>query len=79
MCKKILKQLSFSTEQAAYISAIACLEAKGDLSALQVAINKGLDAELTVSQVKEALSQLYTPTPTLKIITLNNLFSCVNN
>lgn len=56
---KQMKQLSFSTEQAAYMSAIACNEAKGDLSALQVAINKGLDAELTVSQVKEALSQLY--------------------
>ena len=38
--------------------AISCLEAKGDLKALAGAINSGLDAGLTVSQVKEALSQL---------------------
>lgn len=39
--------------------AISCLEAKGDVKALAGAINSGLDAGLTVSQVKEALSQLY--------------------
>lgn len=39
--------------------AISCLEAKGDVKALAGAINSGLDAGLTVSQIKEALSQLY--------------------
>ena len=54
-----MNQLSFSTEQAAWMSAIACDEAKGDLVALESAIHNGLEAELTVSQIKEALSQLY--------------------
>ena len=54
-----MNQLSFSTEQAACMSAIACNEAKGDLVALESAIHGGLETELTVSQIKEALSQLY--------------------
>ena len=54
-----MNQLSFTTEQAACMSAIACNEAKGDLVALESAIHGGLEAELTVSQIKEALSQLY--------------------
>ena len=54
-----MNQLSFTTEQAAWMSAIACDEAKGDLVALESAIHNGLEAELTVSQIKEALSQLY--------------------
>ena len=54
-----MNQLSFTTEQAAWMSAIACDEAKGDLVALEPAIHNGLEAELTVSQIKEALSQLY--------------------
>ena len=56
---KDMNQLSFTTEQAAWMSAIACDEAKGDLMALESAIHNGLEAELTVSQIKEALSQLY--------------------
>ena len=56
---KDMNQLSFTTEQAAWMSAIACDEAKGDLMALESAIHNGLEAELTVSQSKEALSQLY--------------------
>ena len=56
---KDMNQLSFTTEQAACMSAIACNEAKGDLVALESAIHGGLEAELTVSQIKEALSQLY--------------------
>ena len=56
---KDMNQLSFTTEQAACMSAIACNEAKGDLVALESAIHDGLEAELTVSQIKEALSQLY--------------------
>ena len=54
-----MNTLSFTTEQAAFMSAIACNEAKADYVALAQAINNGLDAGLTVSQVKEALSQLY--------------------
>ena len=56
---KDMNQLSFTTEQAACMSAIACNEAKGDLVALESAIHNGLEAGLTVSQIKEALSQLY--------------------
>ena len=56
---KDMNQLSFTTEQATWMSAIACNEAKGDLIALESAIHNGLEAELTVSQIKEALSQLY--------------------
>ena len=57
--KKEMNTLSFTTEQAALMSAIACNEAKADYTALAVAINKGLDAGLTVNQIKEALSHLY--------------------
>ena len=42
-----------------HLSTIAALEAKGDLKSLATAIDAGLDAGLTVNQVKEALSQLY--------------------
>ena len=56
---KYMNPLSFTTEQAACMSAIAGNEAKGDLVALESAIHNGLEAELTVSQIKEALSQLY--------------------
>ncbi len=58
-CENDKMKLSFSAEQAAWMSAIACNEAKGDLVALESAIHNGLEAELTVSQIKEALSQLY--------------------
>lgn len=54
-----MNPLSFTTEQAACMSAIAGNEAKGDLVALESAIHNGLEAGLTVSQIKEALSQLY--------------------
>lgn len=38
---------------------IAALEAKGDVARLENAINNGLDNDLTVNEIKEALSQLY--------------------
>lgn len=41
------------------LSAIAGLEAKGDMTRLYAAIDKGLDNGLTVAEIKEALSQLY--------------------
>ena len=58
-CENNKMVIDFTTEQAAYMSAIACNEAKGDLVSLESAIHNGLEAELTVSQIKEALSQLY--------------------
>ena len=54
-----MNQLSFTAEQAASMSAVACNEAKGDLAALESALHDGLEAGLTVSRTKEALSQLY--------------------
>ena len=54
-----MNTLSFNEQQAAALSAMACHEARGDQSSLAIAINEGLDAGVTVSQVKEALSQLY--------------------
>lgn len=56
---KDMTKLTFTEEQASSMSAIACLEAQGDLERLEEAINKGLDSGLTISQIKEALSQLY--------------------
>ena len=56
---KDMNTLTFNEKQAAFMSAIACNEAKADYTALAEAINGGLDAGLTVSQIKEALSQLY--------------------
>ena len=50
---KEMNTLTFTTEQAAFMSAIACNEAKADYTALAEAINGGLDAGLTVSQIKE--------------------------
>ncbi|MFC2507241.1 MAG: carboxymuconolactone decarboxylase family protein [Bacteroides sp.] len=47
------------TPQQESLAAIACLEAKGDLSRLEQAIERGFDDGLTVSQIKEALCQLY--------------------
>ena len=54
-----MNTLTFNKEQAASMAAIACNEAKADYTALAKAINEGMDAGLTVSQTKEALSQLY--------------------
>ncbi len=56
---KDMNTLTFNNTQAAAMSAIACNEAKADYTALAKAINEGMDAGLTVSQTKEALSQLY--------------------
>ena len=57
--KKDMNTLTFNTEQVACMSAIACLEAKADYMALEQAIHDGLDAGLTVNQIKEAFSHLY--------------------
>ncbi len=49
---------SLSPRQQA-LSAIAACEAKGDQTALTTCLNEGFDNGLTVSEAKEALSQLY--------------------
>ena len=49
---------SLSPRQQA-LSAIAACEAKGDQTALKTCLNEGFDNGLTVSEAKEALSQLY--------------------
>lgn len=54
-----MSTLTFSPEQAAWMTAIAAFEAQGELVRLESVINNGLTAGLTVSQIKEALSHLY--------------------
>lgn len=56
---KDMNQLSFTTQQAAQLTAIACQEARGDQQSLAIAIDNGLDADLTINQIKEALAHLY--------------------
>ena len=56
---KDMNTLSFNEKQACAMTVIACHEARGDQSSLAIAIGEGFDAGLTVSQIKEALSQLY--------------------
>ena len=53
---KDMNTLTFNEKQAACMSAIACNEAQGDLVSLESTIHNGLEADLTVSQIKEALS-----------------------
>jgi quercetin dioxygenase-like cupin family protein/alkylhydroperoxidase/carboxymuconolactone decarboxylase family protein YurZ len=47
------------TEKQRSIISISALTAKGDLQALKPALNTGLDADLTVNQIKEVLVHLY--------------------
>ena len=42
-----------------HIAAISCLEAKGDIKNLTLAIDNALDDEVSAEDIKEALSQLY--------------------
>lgn len=51
-------QTVLSTEHQSIIG-IAALTAKGDLPKLKVELNKGLDAGLTVNEIKEAIIHLY--------------------
>ncbi len=55
---KAQQHMTLTTRQQS-LSAIAGLEAKGDMQRLYAAINEGLDNGLTVAEIKEALSQLY--------------------
>ena len=47
------------TDKQQTLVAIAANEAKGDLAALKKEVNTGFEAGLTISEIKEALSQLY--------------------
>lgn len=49
---------NLNAKQQAIIS-ISAVTAKGDLSKLEVELNKGLNAGLTVNQIKEAIMHLY--------------------
>jgi 4-carboxymuconolactone decarboxylase len=48
-----------SDEQHAAIAAIAAFTAAGDLNRLTTALNRGLDAGVTINQIKEVLVQMY--------------------
>ena len=52
------KMNALTTRQQALVTIAAC-EAKGNIEGLKVALNKGFDGGLTISEAKEALSQLY--------------------
>ena len=52
------QNMALTTKQQALV-AIAAHEAKGDIEGLKVALNEGFTQGLTVSEAKEALSQLY--------------------
>ena len=56
---KDMNTVTFNEQQAAAVTAIACNEARGDLSSLAIALNEGFEAGLTVNQTKEILSHLY--------------------
>ena len=49
---------SLSAKQAAIVT-IASFTAKGDLAQLKGALNEGLNAGLTVNEIKEVLVQMY--------------------
>ncbi len=51
-------KLTLSTKQQGIIP-IAAFTANGDLARLQVALNEGLDAGLTINEIKEILVQMY--------------------
>ena len=52
------QDMALTTRQQALV-AIAATEAKGDIEGLKAALNEGFTGGLTVSEAKEALSQLY--------------------
>jgi len=55
---KAQNNMELSNRQQAFV-AIAAHEAKGDLQGLKVALNDGFENGVTISEAKEALSQLY--------------------
>ena len=61
------------------IVAISALTAKGNLPALQVALNNGLDSGLTVNEIKEMLIQLYAYCGFPRSLNAINTFNAVIN
>ena len=61
------------------IVAISALTAKGNLPALQVALNNGLDSGLTVNEIKEMLIQLYAYCGFPRSLNAINTFNSVIN
>lgn len=59
------------------IVAISALTAQGDLTQLKVALNQGLDAGLTVNEIKEALIQMYAYTGFPRSLNGINTFKAV--
>ena len=55
---KAQEMLKLSERQKSLV-AIAAMEAKGNINGLKTTLDRGLDNGLTVSEAKEALSQLY--------------------
>ena len=51
--------VKFLTEKQKSLISIAAITAAGDLEALKPSLNKGLDAGLTINQIKESLVHLY--------------------
>ena len=51
--------VKFLTEKQQSLISIAAITAAGDLEALKPSLNKGLDAGLTINQIKESLVHLY--------------------
>lgn len=58
LCLKAQEKMTL-TPRLQTLSVVAALEAKGDMEGLRNALNEGFDNGLTVSEAKEALSQLY--------------------
>ena len=61
------------------IVAISALTARGNLPALQVALNNGLDSGLTVNEIKEMLIQLYAYCGFPRSLNAINTFNAVIN
>jgi 4-carboxymuconolactone decarboxylase len=60
------------------IVAISALSAKGNLPALEIALNDGLDSGLTVNEIKEILIQLYAYCGFPRSLNAINTFSTVS-
>ena len=52
------QNMALTTKQQALVT-IAANEAKGNIEELKIALNEGFEQGLTISEAKEALSQLY--------------------
>ena len=52
------QDMTLTTKQQALVAIAAC-EAKGNIEGMKIALNEGFEQGLTVSEAKEALSQLY--------------------